>query len=591
MILGIYMKCRCYSYGNTTRRIDMKKPVVLIITLLIAIAILLSFSACGSTNEKAEKYCWSCGKGISKEAAFCEYCGAAVMHNQNETENSTAETDDATTTTDSADNTTPSTEETQSQEKPVETQTPTELPTTVPPTTEPPATIPPVTESPTTAPPVTAPPTTAPPATEVTDYAELTKKHSGRWYLQGYSDIYIDIALLDDYDAMYIDATGISLCGDTATSDSYILYPSLIDEYTGYHGMDISFEGWDESLEKKQISLNDTYITLGNRTFVRSPGTRDKYTDTFCKEALGTWYLDKNPDVQIVISIIGGNEDSGDYYGIDTKSLDLTTLQYSKNDYCTITAAKTSDWTNLGISVSNDILTISNAYGIKTFYREPRYSTEPPVTEPEPSVHTHTWVEATCTTAKTCSVCKDTEGTAIGHVWDKVIVQNEATCTQEGKKTSVCSACNKQKTETIEKMPHNYIKGRCTVCNTIIPVYNADKKLLDEFQGVELYYKGMIYWGDFYIMVEVTNNTDETIIVQVRDDVVNGHSGILTASQKIAPGKTVEFNFGIDSDDLANFKEDFVNSVGFNLYLIYDLRDTDMYHKSPNRVVLYPYEQ
>ena len=233
------------------------------------------------------------------------------------------------------------------------------------------------------------PSTTVPPSAEPVDCAALTSKYSGRWYLKGYSDIYIDISRQGNDEAMRIDATGISLPGDEVTSTSYTLYPVLVDGYDGwYHGTEIPFSVWNEWLAKKQISLNGTSITMGGKTFVKDAGTKDKYTGKFCKAALGTWYLDKNPDVRIEIKVCGGNEHDGDYYSINTISLNLTTLQHSKNDFCTITAAKISDWEKLGISVSNNKLVISNSYGTKSFNREPTYPTEtptePPTTNPQP---------------------------------------------------------------------------------------------------------------------------------------------------------------------------------------------------------------
>ena len=44
----------------------------------------------------------------------------------------------------------------------------------------------------------------------------------------------------------------------------------------------------------------------------------------------------------------------------------------------------------------------------------------------------HTWVDADCTTPKTCSVCNVTEGEALGHTW------TDATCTAP----KTCSVCN-----------------------------------------------------------------------------------------------------------------------------------------------------
>ena len=56
--------------------------------------------------------------------------------------------------------------------------------------------------------------------------------------------------------------------------------------------------------------------------------------------------------------------------------------------------------------------------------------------------HSHTWVDATCTTPQTCSVCKETKGEALGHT-EVIDAGVEATCTStgltEGKHCSVCN--------------------------------------------------------------------------------------------------------------------------------------------------------
>lgn len=71
--------------------------------------------------------------------------------------------------------------------------------------------------------------------------------------------------------------------------------------------------------------------------------------------------------------------------------------------------------------------------------------------------HEHTWVEATCTTPRTCSECNETEGEPLGHTWI------EATCT-EAKTCSVCGA-----TEG-EPLGHDWIAATyeepmtCSVC-------------------------------------------------------------------------------------------------------------------------------
>lgn len=63
----------------------------------------------------------------------------------------------------------------------------------------------------------------------------------------------------------------------------------------------------------------------------------------------------------------------------------------------------------------------------------------------------HVWNDATCTTAKTCSACGATEGEALGHTWV------DATCTSR----VTCSACNATKGTRLE---HNYVEGVCSGC-------------------------------------------------------------------------------------------------------------------------------
>ena len=55
--------------------------------------------------------------------------------------------------------------------------------------------------------------------------------------------------------------------------------------------------------------------------------------------------------------------------------------------------------------------------------------------------HEHEWVEADCTTPKTCSTCGATEGAALGHA-EESISGKSATCTEEGlSEGSKCSVC------------------------------------------------------------------------------------------------------------------------------------------------------
>lgn len=44
------------------------------------------------------------------------------------------------------------------------------------------------------------------------------------------------------------------------------------------------------------------------------------------------------------------------------------------------------------------------------------------------SFHTHEWQEATCTAAKTCTVCRDTDGDPLGHQWSSATCSAPKTC-------------------------------------------------------------------------------------------------------------------------------------------------------------------
>lgn len=54
--------------------------------VILLVIVIFSLVACGE-NQKAEKYCWNCGEGVSKEASFCGYCGTDL--NATQSENST----------------------------------------------------------------------------------------------------------------------------------------------------------------------------------------------------------------------------------------------------------------------------------------------------------------------------------------------------------------------------------------------------------------------------------------------------------------------------------------------------------------------
>lgn len=96
----------------------------------------------------------------------------------------------------------------------------------------------------------------------------------------------------------------------------------------------------------------------------------------------------------------------------------------------------------------------------------------------------HTWVEATCTTPKTCSECGETEGEALGHAVENWETVKEATCAEEGEKSGICSRCGDTMQEAIPKLEHTlgeWVVSKnptpseagektqsCTVCGEVI---------------------------------------------------------------------------------------------------------------------------
>ena len=70
----------------------------------------------------------------------------------------------------------------------------------------------------------------------------------------------------------------------------------------------------------------------------------------------------------------------------------------------------------------------------------------------------HSWENATCTAPKTCSACKETDGEMLGHSWEN------ATCTAP----KTCSVCEETDGEMLGHSWYNYVCKQCTISNKII---------------------------------------------------------------------------------------------------------------------------
>lgn len=66
----------------------------------------------------------------------------------------------------------------------------------------------------------------------------------------------------------------------------------------------------------------------------------------------------------------------------------------------------------------------------------------------------HEWKEATCTSPKTCTVCGETDGTELGHEVAEWVVEKESTCIEEGTQKGKCLLCGEEFSDVIEKAEH-----------------------------------------------------------------------------------------------------------------------------------------
>mgnify|MGYP002580615356 CR=1 FL=1 len=82
----------------------------------------------------------------------------------------------------------------------------------------------------------------------------------------------------------------------------------------------------------------------------------------------------------------------------------------------------------------------------------------------------HEWIEATCDSPETCSICGETQGEPLDHRVDTWTVDADPTCSAEGRQHGECANCGKTMYEEIAKLKHT--EGEWTI--TKEPVINAD---------------------------------------------------------------------------------------------------------------------
>lgn len=151
------------------------------------------------------------------------------------------------------------------------------------------------TETPTTTPPTTTTPTTTPPTTQSTSggvlnsgnstsmsFQTLVSRYSGRWYLDGYYDVYLDISLEayadnNQNDTLNIKANNFALPFVTEGDDGYI-YPDLhgLSEY--FSGLGIirsqyDYFGITQYTYDHKLSFKEGCIYIDSHKFVPTRGS------------------------------------------------------------------------------------------------------------------------------------------------------------------------------------------------------------------------------------------------------------------------------------------------------------------------------
>ena len=106
----------------------------------------------------------------------------------------------------------------------------------------------------------------------------------------------------------------------------------------------------------------------------------------------------------------------------------------------------------------------------------------------------HTWVEADCVTAKTCSECQATEGEPLGHNW------TDATC-EAPKICSVCSATEGDPLGHIEAVRDCSINyqtlktDRQTYCTSCDQIFSSEEIILDTLHdGTHFLFDSQSFW-------------------------------------------------------------------------------------------------
>lgn len=202
--------------------------------------------------------------------------------------------------------------------------------------------------------------------TVTSKYDEIANKYSGIWYLEGYADVYINVSKYKMYyEAMSINPMQVDIYNGK-------IYPS------GYGNIQISYENWDTDIKKYNVTLGNNYISIKNPKttykFIKTKGTKTKYSNSLFYQALGTWYLYNKPEANFEIYKIGNDMDPAQNAGycITPNSFDFNTLDYINSSGGSLgcnSGTSNEILEKYGITISDGEMTITNSNGSVKLYK------------------------------------------------------------------------------------------------------------------------------------------------------------------------------------------------------------------------------
>ena len=156
----------------------------------------------------------------------------------------------------------------------------------------------------------------------------------------------------------------------------------------------------------------------------------------------------------------------------------------------------------------------------------------------------HVWVDADCTTPKTCSVCGATEGEAMGHSYGEATETVAPDCTNAGEKQSTCSVCGDVKTEAVAALGHTYVDGACTVCGETQP--NEVKYTFSDYDAGTQYAENEEHKLDDVVTV-TTTDCHFTTQLRIYSSSSNNGYAVITSTKPIV---SITLNAGNKVDTL-----------------------------------------